>query len=67
VQANELFVSMPEAAIEALLEEGYSFYRWPAQPGTKTRLIRLVMAWSTREADVDNLLASARRHLMAAA
>ena len=67
VQANELFVSMPEAAIEALLQDGYSFYRWPAQPGTKTRIIRLVTAWSTREADVDGLLAAAGRHLAAAA
>jgi threonine aldolase len=67
VQANELFVSMPEAAIEALLQEGYSFYRWPAQPGTKTRIIRLVTAWSTREADVDGLLAAARAHLAVAA
>jgi threonine aldolase len=67
VQANELFVSMPEAVVEALLEKGYGFYRWPAQPGTETRIIRLVTAWNTREADVDGLLAATKQHLMAEA
>jgi threonine aldolase len=67
VEANELFVSMPEAAIEALLQEGYSFYRWPASPGVEMPMIRLLTAWSTREMDVDGLLAAAGRHLMAQA
>ncbi|HVE23378.1 MAG TPA: low specificity L-threonine aldolase [Acidocella sp.] len=65
VQANELFVSMPEAVVEALLQDGYGFYRWPAQPGMETRIIRLVTAWSTRETDVDGLLAAAKRHVLA--
>ena len=67
VEANELFVSLPETAIEALLEDGYSFYRWPAPPGVEMRMIRLVTAWSTREADVDGFLAAAARHLAAQA
>ena len=63
VQANELFVSMPEAAIEALLQEGYSFYRWPAPRGVETRMIRLITAWNTREEDVDGLIAAAARQI----
>ncbi len=67
VEANELFVSLPEAAIEALLEDGYSFYRWPSPPGIEAQMIRLVTAWSTSEADVDGFLASAARHILAKA
>ena len=67
VEANELFVSLQETAIEALLEEGYSFYRWPAPPGVEMQMIRLVTGWSTREADVDGFLVATARHLVAQA
>jgi threonine aldolase len=63
VQANELFVVLPEATIAALQNEGYGFYRWTIPQGVKGCVVRLVMAWSTTEADVDGLLSAIRRHL----
>jgi threonine aldolase len=65
VQANELFPALPEAAIAALLAEGFGFYRWPSPDG-EGRVIRLVTAWNTREADIDHLLAAVARHAAAA-
>jgi threonine aldolase len=63
VQANELFPALPEPAIQALLRDGYEFYRWPAPEGTEGSVIRLVTAWNTTDADVDGLLAAVRRHV----
>ncbi|WP_114394461.1 threonine aldolase family protein [Oleisolibacter albus] len=54
VQANEVFVTLPEAVVAGLEARGFGFYRWD---GT---LIRLVAAWNTAEADVEALLAAAR-------
>lgn len=59
VEANEIFVELPEPVIQGLLADGFSFYRWP---GEGARLIRLVTAFDTRDADVDAFVASARRH-----
>jgi threonine aldolase len=57
VQANELFVRLPVAMIEGLLEEGFMFHRWEPE-GT---LVRLVTAFDTNLAHVDAFLAEARR------
>lgn len=62
VEANEIFVELPEPVIQGLLADGFAFYRWP---GEGTRLLRLVTAFDTRDADVDAFLASARRHAAA--
>lgn len=59
VQANELFVALPEEVIQGLLNDGFQFYRWP---GDEAVLIRLVTAFNTSEEDVDALLRSAQRH-----
>jgi len=59
VEANEIFVELPEPVIQGLLADGFSFYRWP---GEGARLIRLVTAFDTRDADVDAFVASAHRH-----
>lgn len=60
VQANELFVELPDAAIRALVEEGFGFYRWM---DATSLCIRLVTSFATHEADVDRLLAACRRLL----
>jgi len=59
VEANEVFVELPEPVIAGLLADGFAFHRWP---GEGARLLRLVTAFDTRDADVDAFLASARRH-----
>jgi threonine aldolase len=58
VEANEIFVELPEPALAGLEAEGFQFHRW--EPGQST-LIRLVTAFDTEEADVDRLIAAARR------
>jgi threonine aldolase len=60
VEANELFVSMSDNMIKALLTDGFEFYRWAASPGEPGPVVRLVTAFCTTEADVDELIAAAR-------
>jgi threonine aldolase len=57
VEANEIFVEMPEAAIEALFARGFHFYRWD---GPRGNCVRLVTAFDTAPADVDTFLVTAR-------
>lgn len=59
VQANEIFVELPEPTIRGLAADGFQFHRWP---GEGARLLRLVTAFNTRPEDVDAFIASARRH-----
>jgi threonine aldolase len=59
VQANEIFVTLPESAIQGLKSDGFSFYRWPGEGAT---MLRLVTAFNTRAKDVDAFIASARHH-----
>jgi threonine aldolase len=58
VEANEIFVALPEPAAAALEAAGFGFYRWPAPPGLDNTVIRLVAAWNTTDEDVDHLLAA---------
>ncbi len=58
VEANELFVELPESVLQGLEKEGYRFYR---RDGAKPS-IRLVTAFNTRESDIEGFVASARRH-----
>jgi threonine aldolase len=60
VEANEVFVRLPGAAIDALLEDGVGLARWGA---ADTTLVRLVASYATTEADVDSFLALARRRV----
>ncbi|HET8726860.1 MAG TPA: low specificity L-threonine aldolase [Alphaproteobacteria bacterium] len=55
VQANEIFVRLPEPVLDGLESAGFGFYRWD---GT---VIRLVTAFNTDPAHVDALIAAARR------
>lgn len=50
VQANEIFVQMPEHMIKKLLAKGFQFYRWEGEDATT---LRLVTAFNTKEEDVD--------------
>ena len=58
VEANELFVELPEAVITGLFAAGAQFYRWQ---GAASTCVRLVTAWNTAEADVAQFLAIASR------
>jgi threonine aldolase len=60
VEANEVFVELPERTIAALEADGFGFYRWG---GARASCLRLVASFATRAADVDALLAAAARHL----
>ena len=60
VEANELFVTLPEATVRSLESQGFYFYRWPlraAESGGVT--IRLVTCFATLSADVDEFIAAA--------
>ena len=59
VQANELFVAMPEAMIAALEQAGAVFYRWIDVPGVAQPVIRLVTSFASTAAEVDRFLAVA--------
>jgi threonine aldolase len=55
VEANELFVLVPEMRIAALERAGFLFYRWDCDEGP---CIRLVTAFDTEPAHIDGLLAA---------
>jgi len=61
VEANELFVLLPEPVITALEGEGYVFYRWAPCPERGGSIIRLVTAFDITDEDVDGLIATVRR------
>jgi threonine aldolase len=47
VEANEIFMQLPESVIAAVLAEGFLFYRWA------NSTVRLVTAFNTKEEDVN--------------
>ncbi len=59
-QANEVFVTLPEAAIGRLEAAGFRFHRWG---GAAAATIRLVTAFDTAPAAVDALITAARTAL----
>lgn len=61
VEANEIFLELPGAVMDALEADGFQFYR-----RSKT-LARFVCRFDTTEAEADALAAALRRHLGAAA
>lgn len=58
VEANEIFIALPEPVIAALEAAGVGFYRWGG-PGEGS--LRLVTAFNTRAEDVDATIAIAHR------
>jgi threonine aldolase len=53
VEANEIFVELPDPVIEGLLAKGYAFYRWDGN------VVRLVTSYATKPEDVEALLRDA--------
>lgn len=58
-EANEVFVQLPEAVIQALSAAGFQFYRWPEDDSTT---LRLVTAFDTSPQEVAALIAAVREH-----
>lgn len=56
--ANEVFVRLPELMSDGLQARGFRFLRWDHALGPGA--VWLVTAFSTREADVDAFVATAR-------
>ncbi len=53
VEANEVFVELPERVIRALDAQGFRFYRWG---GAEAMCLRLVASFTTREDEVDRFV-----------
>src|SRR6516225_9849006 len=61
VEANEIFLELSSATMDALEADGFQFYR------RSKSLARFVCRFDTNEAEADALVAALRRHLGAAA
>ena len=59
VEANELFVVLPEDRVTSLEGQGFDFYRWPVHQPKSGVTIRLVTCFATSSADVDEFIAAA--------
>ncbi len=57
VEANEIFVVLPEPVIQGLFERDFRFYRWGPEAN---REVRLVTAFDTDPAQVEAFLSAAR-------
>jgi threonine aldolase len=60
VDANEIFVALPEALVAALERQGFGFYRWPLSATSNGVAIRLVTSYATPREHVDEFLEAAR-------
>jgi threonine aldolase len=59
VEANELFVVLPEQTVKSLEMQGFDFYRWTVHAPASGVTVRLVTCFATRSADVDEFIAAA--------
>jgi threonine aldolase len=59
VDANEVFVALPETTVAALERQGFGFYRWPLCGDSRGIAIRLVTSYATPREDVEEFLAAA--------
>ncbi len=59
VDANEVFVALPEPVVVRLETQGFGFYRWPLSATQTGVAIRLVTSYATPQAHVDALLSAA--------
>ena len=60
VDANEVFVALPEATVAGLEAQGFGFYRWPSAAKSGVT-IRLVTSYATPPAAVEELIGAAQR------
>lgn len=58
VEANEIFIQLPEAVSSSLLADGFYFYHWGGEDSTT---VRLVTAFNTSEADVNAFIEATQR------
>jgi len=61
VQANEVFLRLPEATVAGLEAAGFRFYRWAEKPDGADVTLRLVTAFDSDPAAVEALIETARR------
>jgi threonine aldolase len=61
VDANEIFVALPERTVAALESGGFGFYRWPLCALENEVAIRLVTTYATSSADVEAFVGAAQR------
>lgn len=61
VEANELFVQLPNEVITGLFTDSFQFYRWEESEDITT--IRLVTAFNTKVEDVLALVEAVKKHL----
>ena len=61
IEANELFLAMPEAMIAGLRADGFAFHRWLVPPGETGPVVRMVTSFATWPEEVDVLVAAATR------
>lgn len=59
VEANEIFIQLPEVVIKGLFAEGFQFYRWEGEDSTT---LRLVTAFDTKEEDVNAFIKAAESY-----
>jgi threonine aldolase len=59
VEANEVFVLLPEETVSGLEGQGFYFYRWPLHAVGSGVTIRLVTCFATSSAEVDEFIAAA--------
>lgn len=68
VQANEVFLELPPGLADALIQDGFTFYRWKGAGADRDSVgVRLVVSWNSEPGHVDALLNAARRHAAEAA
>jgi len=60
VDANEVFVALPEATVIALEQRGFEFYRWPLCTVPQGVAIRLVTSYATPRSHVEEFIAAAQ-------
>jgi threonine aldolase len=59
IEANELFLAMPEPLVAGLHGLGFAFHRWLTPPGEVGPVVRLVTSFTTTAEQVDELVAAA--------
>lgn len=64
VEANEIFIQLPEIVIQGLFGGGFQFYRWEGENSTT---LRLVTAYNTKEEDVNAFIKAAESYSVALA
>jgi threonine aldolase len=59
VQANEVFVALPDSTVAHLQTQGFGFYRWPVSAVAPLTAIRLMTSFDTTVQEVRDFLQSA--------